>query len=216
MRQCLIILILFVQGAVAISQPKSLPDIEDLKRELILLKGIKYIDMANQISWTYGMIGTPKFLQRADSILKYATLASTQAKKTGYKKGLAQAYLNIASSFKIRAVGLRISNADEIATLDEGINYLVNALNLGKELKNDEITADALWQLKDEFLITRPINNKNLLEQIIKNNPVNPVFLYQRAGNKKSWQNRTPTWGKDFSLKASLTAPLIIHRPPLN
>lgn len=59
---------------------------EDLKKELQTLKKIKWVDKANEIATTYGNMGKPKFLQRADSINRYANLALNEALNAGYKK----------------------------------------------------------------------------------------------------------------------------------
>jgi len=139
MRKYLLLSLICLASCIVFSQSKKLPGIEDLKKELPRLKGIKYADKANDISWTYGIMGQPKFLQRADSINHYANLALTKGKEIGYKKGLANANKNLAAAEKIRITGLRISNQDALPAAEKMLDYLLQSFQLAYELKDDDL-----------------------------------------------------------------------------
>ena len=141
----IILPVLFTLTVITVgAQKANLPGLEDLKKELLTLKKIKWVDKANEIASTYGNMGKPKFLQRADSINRYATLALNEAVNLEYKKGMGYAYLNLAVGEKIRSIGLQISNQDVLPAAEKMLDYFLPSFQMAKELKDDDLLGNSL------------------------------------------------------------------------
>lgn len=174
-------------------QKTNLPGLEDLKKELQTLKKIKWTDKANEIASTYGNIGQPKFLQRADSINRYANLALNEAVNLGYKKGKAYAYVNLAAGEKIRSTGLQISNQDVQPAVEKMLDFLIQSLQLANELKDDDLLGSCCM-LYGSFPWSDSKVSPNKLKKIneyINGNEADKLF--HKTGNEKK-EGETYTW----------------------
>ena len=179
--------------ATAGGQKTNLPDLEDLKKELQTLKKIKWVDKANEISSTYGIMGQPKFLQRADSINRYANLALNEALNSGYKKGIANAYVNLAAGEKIRSTGLQISNQDVLPAVEKMLDYLIQSFQMAKEVNDDDLLGSSLM-LYGSYPWSDSKVSQNKLKKI--NEYINgneAVKLFHKTGNEKN-EGEAYTW----------------------
>lgn len=185
----LFILIVITAGG----QKANLPGMDDLKKELKTLKKNKWIDKANEIAATYGNMGQPKFLQRADSINRYASLALNEAVNLGYKKGMGYAYLNLAVGEKIRSTGLQISNLDVLPAAEKMLDYFLQSFQMAKELKDDDLLGNSLmtygsYPWSDSKVSQNKLNKIN--EYI---NGREAVKLFHKTGNEKN-EGEAYTW----------------------
>ena len=177
----------------AFGQQKNLPDLNDLKKELTSLKKTKWVDKANEIAYTYGNIGQPKFLQRADSIDRYANLALNGAVNLGYKKGRAHAYRNLAAGEKIRSTGLQISNQDVLPAAEKMLDLLIQSLQLAIELKDDDLLGSCLV-----LYVSYPWSDSKVSPNKLKKineyiNGKEAVKLFHKTGNEKD-EGEAYTW----------------------
>ena len=110
------------------SQSKNLPTLENLKKQTPHLKDTTLVNCLNLIAYNFTIIGfgpaSADFIRRSDSILRYADLAFANAKKINYKKGMAAALTQMASSENIRGFGLRLAQKNDSATTTASKNYL--------------------------------------------------------------------------------------------
>jgi hypothetical protein len=187
MRKHLLVIAIFIT-LTSVAQKKNLPGIEDLKKELKTVKKTKYVDKANSISETYGIMGQPKFLARADSINFYAQLALTEAIKNNYKSGMAYAYLNLAAAEKIRMTGLQIANLDVSPAAEKMLDFLLQAFQLGNELRDADLLVDyytlaGSYPWMDSKL--PPSKLKQLNDHLAE---IDEEKLLQATKNEKSWR----------------------------
>ena len=190
----IILPVLFTLTVITVgAQKANLPGLEDLKKELLTLKKIKWVDKANEIAYTYGNMGKPKFLQRADSINRYATLALNEAVNLEYKKGMGYAYLNLAVGEKIRSIGLQISNQDVLPAAEKMLDYFLPSFQMAKELKDDDLLGNSLmiygsYPWSDSKV--SPDKLKKINEYI---NGKEAVKLFHKTGNEKN-EGEAYTW----------------------
>lgn len=175
------------------AQKTNLPGLEDLKKELQTLKKNKWVDKANEIASTYGIMGKPKFLQRADSINRYANLALNEAVKIGYKKGIAYAYLNLAAGEKIRSTGLQISNQDVLPAAEKMLDFLIQSLQLANELKDDDLLGSCLILYSSYPWSDSKVSQNKLkkINEYINGNEAGKLF--HKTGNEKN-EGEAYTW----------------------
>ncbi len=196
MKKYLLICLICSTSITAFCQSERLPGIEDLKKELQGLKGIKYVDKANEISETYGNSGFPKFLQRADSITRYGTLALNEAKKIAYKKGIAEAYLSLAIGQKIRGTGLHINNQDITPALESMLNYAIQAAELGDEIKDVLLTGSSCLLIGSVNWAEANISSDKIKSLSTKYRCTDLDLLFQKAGDEKT-EGEICTWSAE-------------------
>lgn len=115
--------------------------IENLKKQLSTLTGIARIDSMLSLAEKYGDIhGEGGFVNRFDSVLRFATLAREEAKKINYKKGLGNALLT--------AAGVEIIYSFKKKTnFSVAENYLLQVVHIGEQLNDNKMLGGAYLQM---------------------------------------------------------------------
>ncbi|TAL41024.1 MAG: hypothetical protein EPN92_13605 [Chitinophagaceae bacterium] len=197
MKKILLLSFVYLFSLPVMCQQKNLPGIEDLKKDLPSVKGIKRIDKLNEISYNYSITGQPKFEQRSDSLKKYASLAFEESKKIGYKKGMTEACIYLSAAEALKATGLRMNQKNDSLSVEKGIDYALQAVELAKELRNDELLGSAHSALGS--LMWRWNNRKGQAYLSDSANKVDVVALFRKAGNEKK-EGEACTYAAEGSL----------------
>lgn len=147
-----IVVILFLSRA--FSQTNDLPTLESLKKQVSNLKDTALVNCLNLISYNFSIIGfgpgSADFIRRSDSIFHYANVAFKVAKKINYKKGMADALTQLASSENIKGFGLRLAKKNDSATTVASKNYLLSAIAIAKENNAAAALGEAYYRWPSE------------------------------------------------------------------
>src|SRR5437762_10063463 len=115
----LLLFLVIMNKLVILAQSSERMEVDSLEKQLSQLKDSSRIDCSNLIAQTISSailgnhIDTALWIQKADSIYHYASVAYNEAMKIGYKKGIAQSLANMGSSEFTRGVGFRINKKDD-------------------------------------------------------------------------------------------------------
>jgi tetratricopeptide (TPR) repeat protein len=146
----LIVMLLAIISAQAFSQATDSLKIDSLKKQLLHLKDSAKIDCLNLLARRFSTNGGQAWTswsQVADSVDHYASIAYDDANKIGYKRGVAAALTNRATSEWSRGIDLRKNNQDDGETVKRMEEYLSEAIPMADQLKDYEILGYAYEQM---------------------------------------------------------------------
>ena len=183
----LILFLLITGGSIVLSQTTERGKIDSLEKQLTLLKDIDKVDCLNLIAQTipsaisgdhsiYIILWTKK----ADSIYHYASIAYNEAKKIGYKKGIAESLASLGNSEFIRGIPFRINKQNDSASVYAAEKYFSEAISLAKEINNDEILGRAYYDLSAILYFKSKRQNLNIEGEYLKK----AIYHFHRAGNE--------------------------------
>jgi len=143
-------------SASAFSQATDSLKIDSLKKHLSHLKDSAKIDCLNLIARRFSTNGGQAWTswsQVADSVDHYASIAYDEANKIGYKRGIAAALTNKASSAWSRGLDLRKNNKDDAEIVKKMEEYLSQAIPMAGQLNDYEILGYAYEQMSGQVYI---------------------------------------------------------------
>jgi hypothetical protein len=124
-------------------QLKVRSEIDSLIKVLPTMKDVKKIDWLNRQAYNYFSLWINWKLE-ADSAYPYALQAYNEAKKIGYKKGLAYACLRLGTIESLQyGFDFQVNKKRDSARLNKQEKYANEALQLGNELKDNAIIGGA-------------------------------------------------------------------------
>jgi hypothetical protein len=191
------LLIVLLSSAVytdAFSQATESLTIDSLKKQLLYLKDIDKVDCLNLIAQTIATAisgGSPntKWSQKADSIYHYSSIAYNEAKKIGYKKGIAQSLANMGNSEFTRGIPFRINKQNDSVSVNAAKKYLSEAITLAKEINNDAILGQAYYDLADILYFKSKRQDLNIRGEYLKK----AIYYFHKTGNEKL-EGEACTW----------------------
>ena len=143
-----VILILFCVTKIN-AQTAQADFIDSLKKDISFLSDSNKVNTLNLLAGALSSAHNLTYEKKADSVLYYATIAYNEAKKTGYKRGMAHSLANLGHSEFLRGIPLRIKKENDSVSVHEAEKYLLEALTIAREIKDDEILSYVYYDLSD-------------------------------------------------------------------
>ena len=201
----LILFLLITGGSIVLSQTTERGKIDSLEKQLTLLQDIDKVDCLNLIAQTipsaisgdHSIYNTILWTKKADSVYHYASIAYIEAKKIGYKRGIAESLANLGSSEFTRGIPFRINKQNDSASVYAAEKYLSEAISLANEINNDEILGRAYYDLADILYFKSKRQDLNIRGEYLKK----AVYHFHKAGNEEK-EGEACTWlCEDYSGK---------------
>ena len=199
----LLLFLLITSDLIVHAQTAERLEIDSLERQLIHLKDSSRIDCYNLIAQKFPNAISGAFtdislwIQKADSIYHYASLAYNESIKIGYKKGIAQSLANMGNSEFTRGVGFRINKKDDSVSVYAAETYLLKAIVVAEEIKNDEILGRAYYDLADILFFKTKRQNLTIRGEYLKK----AIYHLHKSGNERL-EGEACTWlCEDYSQK---------------
>ena len=187
--------LLIATSLIVLAQTAERREIDSLERQLTQLKDSSRIDCSNLIAQTIVNAISGNFtdiglwIQKADSIYHYASIAYNEAMKIGYKKGIAQSLANMGNSEFTRGVGYRINKKDDSVSVYAAEKYLTRAITLAKQINNDEILGRAYYYLADILAFKSKRQDLNIRNEYLKK----AIYHFHKAG-MEGLEGEACTW----------------------
>ncbi|TAL41023.1 MAG: hypothetical protein EPN92_13600, partial [Chitinophagaceae bacterium] len=180
----LVLFLVITSKPVILAQTPERMQVDSLEKQLAQLKDSSRIDCINLIAQTISsaisgnFTDTALWVQKADSIYHYASVAYNEAMKISYKKGIAQSLANMGSSEFTRGVGFRINKKDDSFSVYAAEKYLLKAITLAEEINNDEILGRAHYDLADILFFKSKRQNLTIRSEYLKK----AIYHLHKAG----------------------------------
>ena len=172
----------------AFAQPTESQFIDSLKKHSLILHGVDKVDCLNYLAQTSPSTNTSLKL-KADWIYKFATIALEEAKKIGYKKGIACSLTLLASHEWLRGVDLRINKKDDTEANQGMKKYLSQAIPIAEQAGDNETLGQA-YDLWGWMLYVKSKSTDNDGKAVYEKKSIEHFAL---AGNKKK-EGEICTW----------------------
>jgi len=130
-----------------LSQVTEKMKIDSLRTLATNLRDQARTDNLNLLSEAFAVASNLRWNQKADSVSHYASIAYKESIEIDYKKGIAQSLANRGKGELFRGIALRKNKQDDSVTVINAEKYLVEAIALANEIKNDEILGRAYYDL---------------------------------------------------------------------
>ena len=170
-KDLLLLMLLAILSASAFPQATDSLKIDSLEKQLMFLKDSAKVDCLNLLARKLSILGGPawtSWTKKADSVYHYASIAYREANKIDYKKGIAVALNNLATSELLKGIDLRISKQNDAETLKGMENYLLKAIPIAAQLQDYEILGYAYESMSDLVWVKSKYKDFNDREEYFK------------------------------------------------
>ena len=142
--------------------------IDSLKKEISFLSDSNKVNALNLLAQTLSTADNLTWQEKADSVFYYSTIAYNDAKKTAYKRGVAQSLANLGHSEFLRGIPLRIKKENDSVSVHKAEKYLLEALAIAREINDDEVLSYAYYDLSDILFFKSKRQNLTVRGEYLK------------------------------------------------
>lgn len=171
--------------------------VDSLQKHLPYLKDSNKVDCLNLLAQKFLIIGGPTWTwsKKADSVYYYATIAYKEAKRIGYKRGVAAALTNLANSEWTKGVDLRKNKKNDSVSQNNVLVYLSQAKPLAEEVRDDE-TLGEIYLLWGDLLFLKSKLSDEWTEYYKKS-----IDHFYKAGNENREGEVSTYLGERYTIK---------------